>query len=58
LGHGQFPPYQTRDGDTRIVLIQREQEVIAPRGTTILEMGDMLLILSTNAEFEEVKNKV
>ena len=52
LAQLQFP------NSVRIVLIQRKHEVIAPRGTTILEMGDMLLILSTNAEFEEVKNKV
>ena len=39
----------------RIVLIQRQQDVIAPRGTTILEAGDILLVLSTPTEFEKIK---
>jgi len=40
------------------LFIQRKQDVIAPRGITVLEAGDVLLILSTNVEFEQVKNKM
>ncbi len=39
----------------RIVLLQRKQDVIAPRGTTVLQASDLLLLLCTDAEFQQIK---
>lgn len=44
--------------DTLLVAIRREQEDIIPHGDTILQMGDMLIILTDSQHAALVKKRI
>lgn len=46
------------DGETRIFAIIRGEHMMVPRPDTVLEAGDRLILLTTAAELEELKEHV